>query len=205
MPDAPAPAPRRPATRAGRTLARLDRAAHRPWFWPMLAVFPLADYALPALPSQMLLTGVAALHPRRLRRIALTFVVASALGAFLTATAVQAAGPWLLNSLGRPDGLGGTDGPAGLVTRHGPWALALLALLPWTPRAAVLVCALAGVPPWTIALAVLAGRPLPVALLALAGARAPRLLRRSRRVARMLAEVETDRAARDAERSSGGS
>ncbi|GGZ36831.1 hypothetical protein GCM10010387_33630 [Streptomyces inusitatus] len=192
---APAAAPRGPAARTVRTLIRLDRAAHRRWFLPALAVFPLGDYALPFLPNQMLLMGVPALHPRRWRAIALTFVIASAAGAFLTATAVQSAGPRLLDALGLPaPGLGGLSEAGGTVTRYGVWALVLLALLPWTPRATVLVCALAGVPPWTIALAVLAGRPLPVALLAAAGARAPHLLRRFRRVDRVLTEVEARRA-----------
>ncbi|GAA2243660.1 hypothetical protein GCM10010232_33350 [Streptomyces amakusaensis] len=200
MADAPAPAPapavapRGPATRTVRTLIRLDRAAHRRWFLPALAVFPLSDYALPFLPNQMLLMGVPALHPRRWRAIALTFVVASAAGAFLTATAVQSVGPWLLDTVGLPaPGLGELREAGGMVARYGTWALVLLALLPWTPRATVLVCALAGVPPWTIGLAVLAGRPLPVALLAAAGARAPHLLRRFRRVDRVLTEVEARR------------
>ncbi|MEO3973843.1 hypothetical protein [Streptomyces sp. CAU 1734] len=190
MADAPHPAPGGPTTRAGRVLVRLDRAAHRPWFLPALAVFPFSDYALPVLPNQMILVGASALHPRRSRMIALTFVIASALGAFTVATAVQLAGPWLLETVGGlVPGRDELREAGGFVSRNGVGALALLALLPWTPRVGVLVCALAGVPPWSVALAVLIGRPLPVTLLAVAGARAPRLLRRSRRAERLLAEV----------------
>lgn len=195
MADARHRVPSESPTRAGRTLIRLDRAAHRPWFLPTLALFPLSDYALPALPNQMLLMGVSALHPRRWRLTALTFVVASAVGAFLVATVVQLAGPWLWDTVG-----GLTPGSdelreaSGLVAEYGVWALALLALLPWTPRVAVLLCALAGLQPWTIALAVLVGRPLPVTLLAVTGAKAPHLLRRWPRVDRVLAEVEAQRA-----------
>ncbi|MET8824403.1 hypothetical protein ABZX40_07575 [Streptomyces sp. NPDC004610] len=181
-------------TRTVRLLLRLDRAAHRRGFLPALAVFPLSDYVLPVLPNQMLLMGLSALHPRRWRVIALTFVGASVLGAFLVATAVHAAGPWLLDAVGAvAPGQAELREVAGQVERHGGWALAALALLPWTPRAAVVMCALAGIPPWTVALAVLAGRPLPVTLLALTGAKAPRLLRRSGRVDRVLREVEARR------------
>ncbi|GLF92883.1 hypothetical protein [Streptomyces yaizuensis] len=191
MADAPAAAPGTPTTRTGRILVRLDRAAHRPWFLPALAAFPLSDYVLPFLPNQMLLMGVSALHPRRWPMIALTFVTASVVGAFLVASAVRSAGPWLLETVGAP---APGEGGLGPVARHGIWALALLALLPWTPRVAVLACALAGIPPWSIALAVLAGRPLPVTLLATVGARAPHLLGRFRRVERVLAEVRARRA-----------
>ncbi|MFE0425612.1 hypothetical protein [Streptomyces sp. NPDC058953] len=186
-------------TRAGRVLTRLDRAAHRRWFLPALAVFPLGDYAVPVLPNQLLLMGVSALHPRRWRSVALTFVTASAAGAFLVATAVQGAGPWLLETVGpRVADPGELREAGGFVTRYGAGAVAVLALLPWTPRAAVLVCALAGIPPWSIALAVLAGRPLPVALLAAAGATSPRLLRRARRLDRVLTEVRARRAGAEA-------
>ncbi|MFI5617763.1 hypothetical protein [Streptomyces sp. NPDC051567] len=105
-------------------LLRLDRAAHRRWFLPVLAVFPLSGYALPVLPHQMLLTGLSALHPRRWRVIALTFVTASVLGAFLTATAVRAAGPWLLETVGAvapgPERARGRADPAPLVRGRGP-------------------------------------------------------------------------------------
>ncbi|MFF8955075.1 hypothetical protein [Streptomyces sp. NPDC014894] len=195
MADVRTAAPHGPTTRAGRILVRLDRAAHRPWFLPALALFPLGDYAMPAMPNQMLLMGVSALHPRRWLTIALTFVTASAAGAFLTATAAQLAGPWLMEAAGALVPARSELRESGaFVARHGVWALALLSLLPWTPRVAVLVCALAGVPPWSIALAVLAGRPLPVTALAAAGARAPHLLRRSRRAERLLAEVRARRA-----------
>ncbi|MEU5402920.1 VTT domain-containing protein [Streptomyces sp. NPDC005963] len=193
MADVPA-VNERPTTRAGRLLIRLDGAAHKRWFLPTLSVFPLSDYALPVLPNQMLLMGLSALHPRRWRMIALTFVVASALGAFLAATLFQIAGPWLRSTLG---GLAPQreelSEVSDLITQYGAWGVAALALLPWTPRAAVVMCALVGIPPWTIAAAVLVSRPVPVMLLAYGGARAPLLLRRSRRLERVLLEVEAHR------------
>ncbi|MFH8618833.1 hypothetical protein ACH4E8_27730 [Streptomyces sp. NPDC017979] len=170
-------------------MKRLDRAADRPWFLPALAVFPLGDYVLPVLPNQMLLMGVSALHPRRWRTVALTFVTASVVSAFLVATVVQSAGTRLLEAAGQSAEPAELGDFGGFVEQHGTLALAVLSLLPWTPRAAVLLCALAGLPPWSIALAVLAGRPLPVTLLAATGARAPHLLRRFRRIDRLLTEV----------------
>ncbi|MFD7552788.1 hypothetical protein ACFV0R_28810 [Streptomyces sp. NPDC059578] len=195
---AEAVAPRAPGTRTGRALSRLDRAAHRRWFLPAVGAFPLGDYVLPFLPGQLLLAGLAALHPRRRTALVLTFVAGSVLGAFLTAVAVQSAGPWLLDLVrGLAPEQAELDRFADLIAEHGQWALAALALLPWTPRVAVVACALAGIDPWTIALAVLIGRPVPLTLVALAGTRAPRLLRRSRRIDRMLAEVMAQRRPED--------
>jgi uncharacterized membrane protein YdjX (TVP38/TMEM64 family) len=184
-------------TRAGRLLVRLDRAAGRRWFPLALGVFPVSDYAVPVLPNQLLLLGLSALHPRRRMLIGATFVCGSALGAFLVTLAVGTAGPWLSDTLGGLlPGAAELDEVRGFVAGYGAWALAVLALLPWTPRAAVVVCALSGVPPLAAGAAVLAGRTVPVALLVLAGARAARLLPRSRRLARVLAEAEAARRSR---------
>ncbi|MFJ4866664.1 hypothetical protein [Streptomyces sp. NPDC088748] len=113
------------------------------------------------------------------------------------ASAVQAAGPWLLDyvSGGRP-GQGISRGVILQIERYGMWALTGLALLPSPPRTAVLVCALAGISPWTITLAVLVARPVPVTALTVMGAKGPRLLRRFRLVGRVLAEVEASRTLR---------
>ncbi|MGX2993573.1 VTT domain-containing protein [Streptomyces sp. JNUCC 64] len=191
---APSAAPA-PPSRAVRALTRLDRAAHRRWFLPAVGVFPLGDYLLPVLPGQLLLAGLSALHPRRWWTLALTFVTGSVLGAFLTALAVRAAGPWLREAAGRLAPEAAELARIGdLVAADGPWALALLALLPWTPRTAVVACALAGISPWTIALAALAGRPVPLVVIALVSARAPGLLRRFRGVDRALTAVAAARA-----------
>jgi hypothetical protein len=183
-----------PSPAAGRTvriLRRLDAAARRRWFLPAAGVFPLSDYALPVLPNQMLLIVLAVLHPRRWRALAVTFVTAAGLGALLVAGAVQTAGPWLLETLpGDRDALAGA---AGQVRRYGLWALAVLSLLPWPPRTAVLACALAGTPAWVIAAVVLTVRPLPVVAMAFTAAKAPHLLRRWSRIDRVLTAVESHR------------
>jgi hypothetical protein len=54
MADAPGLTSDRSTTRTGRILVRLDRAAHRRWFLPAVAVFPISDFALPVLRNQIL-------------------------------------------------------------------------------------------------------------------------------------------------------
>lgn len=178
-------------SRAARIIAALDVIADRPWFLPAVSVFPLTDYVMPFLPNQMLLIVLSVLQPRRWCLFALAFVAATGLGAWLSAHAIQAVGPWLLDALfgGRPEE-GAAARVLGMVERHGLWALALLAMLPWPPRTGVVVCALGGLPPTLIGAAVAAGRVVPAGLYTLAGSRAPRLLRRFRSIDRVLGEVE---------------
>lgn len=180
-----------PSSHAVRVLRALDRAAHRRWFLPATAVFPLSDYALPVLPNQVLLVTLSVLHPRHWRALAVTFVLAAGLGALLVTTAVQATGTWLLDALpGDPSTLAGVTGQ---IRRHGLWILAALSLLPWPPRSAVLACALVGVDPIAITAVVMAARSVPVGSLAFLGARAPHLLRRSQRIDRLLTAAEAGR------------
>jgi uncharacterized membrane protein YdjX (TVP38/TMEM64 family) len=148
---------------------------------------------LPFLPNQMLLMTLGVLHPRRWRALALTFIGATSLGALLVAIAVQTASPWLLDTIGLNPDQGAVRDITQGIERYGWWMLVGLSLPPWTPRTAVLVCALVGMPPWAIASAVMAGRLVPATALTLIGAKAPHLLRRLRSVDRMLSEVESGR------------
>lgn len=182
-------------SRTARTVIALDRIADRPWFLPTISLFPMADYVLPFLPNQMLLIALSVLQPRRWWLFALVFVLATGTGAWLTAYALQmAAGPNLLETVigGRPDD-GALTKTLALVESYGVWALALLAMLPWPPRTGVIVCALAGLPPLTIGLAVAAGRIVPAFSYGVLGAFAPHLLRRIGAVDRVLREVERAR------------
>lgn len=181
----------RPPSRAARTIVALDRRADRPWFLAAIGLFPMSDYILPFLPNQMLLLGLAMLRPTRWISLAATFALATALGALLTA--------WAIQYWGRPffDAMFADALPIGtlaerdaLVRRYGPVTLTLLAMLPWPPRTGVIACALFGLSPVTIALAVAAGRIVPTAGYALAGARAPRLLRNWARLGRLSAELQ---------------
>lgn len=198
MPGAtPSPPPARAFSRTARTVAALDRAAHRRGFMPALSAFPLADYVLPILPNQMLLVALCILQPRRWWRFALVFVFASGLGAAVAALAVQAFGPPIIDSLF--GGLREDASVAGVkstIERHGIAALTVLAMLPWAPRSAVMACGLAGLSPWAIGLAVAVGRLVPTAACSLLGAKAPQALRQLRAVDRLLDEVEALRRSR---------
>lgn len=183
-------------SRSLRLALALDRAADRPWLLPAVALFPAADYVLPVLPNQLLLAALSMLRPARWWRFALAFVAGAALGAGGVAAAVETMGPWLLDAVlgGAPEG-GAAARALALIEAHGLWALALLAALPWPPRTAVILCALAGLPPLGIALAVAVGRLLPGSAYAYLGAKAPHLLRRNARVDRLFAQIEACRIA----------
>jgi uncharacterized membrane protein YdjX (TVP38/TMEM64 family) len=73
---------------------------------------------------------------------------------------------------------------------YGLPSLVGLAMLPWPPRTAVLACAVVGLPPVQVGLAVLAGRLVPATLYAFLGAKAPHILRRLASVDRIMREVE---------------
>lgn len=190
---------------AAKVVVALERHAHRPGFLPALSIFPLTDYVLPFLPNQLLLLVFAVLMPRRWWLLALTFIAATAVGAFLTAWAVQSWGPALLQALfGGPPEDTAYGQIALLVERYGLWALAALALLPWPPRAGVLVCSLVGLSPLAIAAAVALGRVVPVGAYTLAGAYAPHLLRRVPGAAKLLSDCDTVRAGVSGSRTPGG-
>jgi len=179
-------------SRTARIVLWLDRVSGRPWFLPAVSAFPLCDYVAPVLPNQVLLLALTVLHPRRWWAFALAWVAAGALGAFLAAVAIQAAGPALLDTLfgGAPEPTGSAAVALDLIERWGLWALVPLSMLPWPPRTAVLLCAIAGLPPQGIAAATALGRALPVGVYALLGSRAPHLLRRIRSVDRVLRKIK---------------
>lgn len=178
-------------SRSARVVAALEHATDRPWFLPSVAAFPLADYVLPFLPNQTLLMTLAILRPTRWAALALTFASAGAFGALLSAYAVQAVAPQLFDALfgGAPD-TGATAKVLAAVDDYGLWTLAALAMLPWPPRTALIVCALAGLSPASIALAIGAGRVVPSGSFGFLGSKAPHFLRRLRSVDRVLREVE---------------
>jgi membrane protein YqaA with SNARE-associated domain len=184
-----------------RLALRLDALAERRWFLPVVGVFPLADYAAPVLPNQLLLGGLSALRPERWRVLAATFLGAAVVGAIVVASVAGAAGPSVLDALADLDGV---DEAVRWVERHGLWALLGLALLPWPPRTAVVACALVGFSPVAIGAVVLAGRSVPVVATAALAARAPAVLRRFPSLDRVLTAVATARDARTSATSSRG-
>lgn len=173
-----------------RIVLALERRAERKWFLPAVSLFPLADYVLPFMPNQILLLCLSILTPRRWWQLALTFILAAGLGAFLGVLAIQTIDETILGVL--------PDTPAVATARewlaaYGLGALVLLAMLPTPPRSAVILCALAGLPALSIGLCVMAGRTVPVLGYTYLGSRAPHLLRRSRRVDEVMRQIEKGR------------
>ena len=180
-------------SRAVRTVLALDRAAERPWFPPAIGVFPLLDYALPFLPNQMLPIALSAARTRRWWSVALTFTAATALGALGIAWLLQAlGGEWLANLRSAAEG----ESAARLVDwldNSGVWLLTALALLPVPPRTGVIVCALAGLAPWSIGLAVALGRLFSAGTMAWLAAHSLPVLRRLPAIDRALTAIEAAR------------
>jgi hypothetical protein len=179
-----------------RTILAVDRAADRRWFLGGVGLFPLADYVLPVMPNQMLLVALSYLRPALWRRLAAVFVIAGGVSAFAVAAALSTFGGALLAPLGGLPDQGAAADVLDAVRTQGLWALAAIALLPTTPRIAVVACALAGLPAAGIGLAVAAGRTVPMTLLAAAGAMAPQALRRLSRVDRVMRQIDAVRARR---------
>jgi len=195
-PKRPAPTKRR--SRTAHLVVSLEQRANRPWFLPAVSIFPLSDYVLPFLPNQMLLLGLSVVLPRRWWQLALAFVLATGLGALLTAFAIQEWGQPLLERFfgGGPES-GAMTEILKTIERFGFLALIVLAMLPWPPRTAVIVCAIAGLSVVSIGAAVAAGRIVPAAAYTLLGARAPGLLRGWRRFDELLIEIDAARSAPD--------
>ncbi len=181
-------------SRPARALLVLERQSGRPWFLPGVGVFPLSDYVLPFLPNQIMLAGLSMTLPRRWVALAATFAIATALGAALVTALIQRFGMPLVEQVGgaMPDSSAIVP-VLELIQKHGIPMLILLAMLPWPPRTAVLACAVAGLPPAQVGLAVLAGRILPTGLYAGLGAKAPDVLRRIGSIDRLMGEVEAGR------------
>ncbi len=181
-------------SRPARALLAVERQADRPWFLPSVGLFPLCDYILPFLPNQILLAGLSMTLPRRWIALALTFVVATATGAALIVAAIQQfGGPVMERFLGGMPEAGALAPALAQIRKYGFAALVGLAMLPWPPRTAVLACAIAGLPPVQVGMAVLAGRIVPATIYAAIGAKAPHLLRRLGSVDKIMREVEAER------------
>jgi hypothetical protein len=177
---------------SARALLSLERRAGRPWFLPGVGLFPLCDYILPFLPNQLLLAGLSMTLPQRWLSLAATFVVATAAGAALIVAAIQHFGAPLMEArFGSMPEAGAMARVLEQIRVYGLPALIGLAMLPSPPRTAVLACAVAGLPPAQIGMAVLAGRIVPATIYASLGAKAPHLLRRLASVDRIMREVET--------------
>ena len=171
-----AEAPDPEQTRTLRAVSFIHRSARKPWFWPVVGLFPSLDYLLPVLPNQLLMIALAMLQPKKWPLVAMVFIIASSLGAFGTALLIQALGEQWTRVM--PFSPSGETWAWAMeqVRRWGLVAIALLALLPVPPRTAVLACAVAGLPAEGIAAAVAIGRTFPATAISWLSAHAPGFL-----------------------------
>lgn len=182
--------------RASRWTGWVRRHSGRRWSVPCAAGITTLDAVLPLVPTQSLLIALACLHPRRWLRTGLWFALGGVLGGIVLAGAVGVLGVDHFAAARAGDGAG-SDGWHAVATTWirawGPWALALLALLPLPVRTAIIVCAVGGVPLPAIALALAAGRVVAFPGLAWLVTRRPawlaRLTRRARSGAARLARA----------------
>lgn len=165
--------------RFARVLRQIDSQAQRCRFLPLMSVFPLVGYLLPLLPTTLLLVSLAFLHQARWLSIALSFLLATSVGALLTSLLIQTVGGGFGETLVSNNS--SVRQITEFITAYGLWAIAILALLPWPPRSAVLICATVGLNPVAIALTVLVGRTVPTLTIAWISAHAPNVLRRVER------------------------
>ena len=122
-----------------------------------LAVFSILDGFLPMLPAEMFVLALSVLQPRKGLRIVLVFAAASALSAFLLATGV---GTLTASAESMSQKLMGSQGPQVLATMRdwGPVSMVFFSVFPDSPRSAIALFALSGVPPESIGTMVFIGK-----------------------------------------------
>ena len=163
---------------ARRMMRGARRYSARPWFTPLAGLATALDSFAPLMPTQTLLVTLGALHPRRWLATGLWFALGGAAGAASMALVVET---WIPEAVERF--MAGRESGSWWhtvrerVEAHGAWALFLLTLGPWPMRTGVVLCALAGVAWFEIALALGAGRSVAFPALAWAAGRSPALFR----------------------------
>lgn len=155
------------------------RHVDRPWLPPVVAGFPAADFFVPVMPNQLLLTGLSALAPRRWPILALAFAAGTASGGMLIAYAVQFIGVDHAGFAGTNEGADAVSEITRYLRLYGLWYLAAIALLPWTPRVTVVACAMVGIHPLAILVTLFFARLVPSAALGMSGAFGLQLAKRS--------------------------
>ncbi len=155
----------------------LARHGRKPWAVPLLAAVALADSLVPMVPAELLAVSLFVLQPQRVRLVAVVFTLAAAGSTWLLAASVTGLMGWAGPAFD-PQSLAtgpGWEQARALVNAWGPAALALAGIFPDSPRTSVVVAALAGLDPLTIAASILAGKALLYAVLVAAVEFAPRL------------------------------
>jgi len=167
------------------SLRWLIRHGRQPWAIPVLGTLAAGDSLLPMMPAEVLAVALFILQPTRVRIIFMVFAGAAALSALLLALAVGGAtalasqadsGAWLMGIANGP----GWERAKALVQAWGAPVLAFSALFPDSPRASIVVAALAGLPPLAITGWVLVGKLVLYGVLAWGVVRLPQWSLRAR-------------------------
>ncbi len=167
------------------SLRWLVRHGRQPWAIPVLGTLAAGDSLLPMMPAEVLAVALFILQPTRVRIIFVVFAGAAGLSALLLALAVGGAtavasqadsGAWFMGIANGP----GWEQARALVQAWGAPVLAFSALFPDSPRASIVVAALAGLPPLAITGWVLMGKLVLYGVLAWSVVRLPQWSRSAR-------------------------
>ena len=134
-----------------------------------LGVFSVLDGFLPMLPAEIFVLVLCILQPQKGKTIVLIFAMASALSAFLLASALGTLST-SAESLSRQ--LLGTQGPQALAIMRnwGPTSMVFFSIFPDSPRSSIALLALSGVAPaWIGAMVCIGKLMLYAGILALIG------------------------------------
>lgn len=149
----------------------------KPWYLAAAVLCAFLDAYLPIVPNEVFLALGVMPRPKQWLGVALSFSLASALGAVSLAWAFSNLGIGFIDSV--LPGL--TQSPewaqmSEWILEYGGWGLAFVALSPFPQHAAVILSALSGFPLVGIGIAVFLGRSLKYASVAWLAGRSPEIL-----------------------------
>ncbi len=123
----------------------------------LLAIFSVLDGFLPMLPAEMFVLALCIFQPQNGLRIVLLFAAASALSAFLLALGM---GTLTASAESLSHKLMGSQGPQvlAMLRDSGPVSMVFFSVFPDSPRSAIALFALSGVPPESICAMVFIGK-----------------------------------------------
>ena len=123
----------------------------------LLAIFSVLDGFLPMLPAEMFVLALCIFQPQKGLRIVLLFAAASALSAFLLALGM---GTLTASAESLSHKLMGSQGPQvlAMLRDSGPVSMVFFSVFPDSPRSAIALFALSGVPPESICAMVFIGK-----------------------------------------------
>ena len=181
-------------SRITRIILRIEKWIDRFWAVPVLAVLAGIDLFVMFIPTEAILISSVMLRPRRWFWICLCITTGSALGALALAASVKYFGPSLIQLvMGHVLESEKWQKMEQLISKHGDWALAGIALSPLPQQPAVAIAALGKMPSLLVALLVWLGRFPKYLLFSWLASHSPRVLLRFKWVRRELSTLWPDR------------